>query len=157
MSEPLPQEHIQTTTWFQRNKSWALPVGCIGLVVVLGCCGLLGFALFGVGKGVEFAKVEAARMAQLQTDVKQKVETSPAAQEALGTPIQVTDFENHGYNNVNGHVRVEYAFRAKGPKGIGDGTVVATREGSQGDWSYEQFQLDVNGEIIPIAEKIIRE
>src|SRR5512132_1725007 len=110
MSEPLPQEHIQQSTWFQRNKSWAIPVGCIGLVVILGCCGLLGVVVFGVGKGAELVKIEAARMTQLQTDVKQKVQASPAAQEALGTPIDVGEFENRGYNNMNGNVRVEFAF-----------------------------------------------
>ena len=151
MSEPLPQEHIQTTTWFQRNKSWAIPVGCIGLVVVLGCSGVLGAAAFCAKKGSELYNIEQARIAQLQADVKQKVEANPAVQEALGTPVAVGEFQNRGYNNMNGNVRVEFAFRATGPKGVGDGICVATREGPQGDWSYERLELDVNGQIIALT------
>src|SRR5512133_2600036 len=63
---PYQGQPVQTTTWFQRNKGWAIPVGCIVIVMVLTCCGLIGAALAGGGKALSFFSDELKRGQELQ-------------------------------------------------------------------------------------------
>lgn len=112
--QPFP---VETTSWFQRNKKWAIPVGCVGLVIILGCCGLLGVAMYGAKEGMSLFKEQAAAMQAIQTDARARIEQSPAVQEAVGTPVTVGGFQSPNYRMHNGEVDFRFELPVTGPKG----------------------------------------
>ncbi len=107
----------ETTTWWQRNKKWAIPVGCLGLAVVVGCCGLAGVMGMGFTKLAAFGKEQVATIQVIHTQATARVEASQAVRDHLGEPISVGAVQSPNYRAVNGEVSYSFEIPVSGPKG----------------------------------------
>jgi len=105
------------TSWWDRNKKWAIPVGCLGLVVILGCCGLLGFMGFGFSKLADFGKAQVGAIQAIQAEATQRVEASQELRAVVGEPITQGGVSNPNYRMVNGKVDYTFQIMVTGPKG----------------------------------------
>jgi len=118
--------------------------GCLGLVVVGAIAGVLMVTL--VGKAMKSNAPFKDSMAAVQS--------SPAAVEVLGEPIEPGFFVTGSINvDLNESGTVSFSIPVKGPKGSGTITVIGTKTG--GAWSYQTWHLKVKGqqEVIPLSKK----
>lgn len=112
--QPFP---VETTSWWQRNKKWAIPVGCVGLAVILGCCGFLGFAGYGVSKVAAYGKEQAAALQTIRQEATVRIQGSPEIIEAVGQPVEVGDAQSPNWRMNNGKVDYTFTLPVSGPKG----------------------------------------
>jgi len=123
----------ESKNWFKRNWLWAVPTGCLTLVVLCAAgIALLVAVVFGAMKSSDAYK-----------EALVKVQASRAVADALGTPIEP------GYV-IGGSVKVDGAtgtadlsIPLSGPKARGTLTVKATK--AAGQWVYSIMALDVEG------------
>ena len=123
-------------SWWNRNWKWALPVGCLVLLLpVLAISGFVGAIL-----AIVFGSIKS-------TDVYEEAlalaRSNPAVVEALGEPVEDGWFMT-GQINVNGPSgSADISIPLHGPKGKGTLYVVASK--SAGRWEYHTLELAVNG------------
>ncbi len=81
------------------------------------------------------------------------VEGNAEAIEALGEPIKPGFFISGNISTNNGVGEADFTIPVSGPKGKGTIRVVASRSSSSAPWTYETWQLDVEGgESIPLGQ-----
>lgn len=148
---PYGAEPLRTQSWFQRNKTWAIPVGCLGAVVVFGCCGVIGVAAFGFEKAASFVKSEKASVDQVHGEVTRLVSEDPRVIDVVGEPVQV-GVAVTGYRNNNGVVRTSFRLTATGPKGQANGQGEAGRESSTAPWDIGPVVMTLEGEEVELVE-----
>lgn len=118
--------------WFARNWMWLLPSGCLSIVAVVVLFGVAIVALvFGILKSsgpYEAAVAEA--------------KSSPAVQEALGTPIREGWYVlgNLRYNNSSGDL--DLTIPISGPNG--KGTIYLVGQRTAGEWHYSTFVVKIH-------------
>lgn len=105
------------TGWWQRNKKWAIPVGCVGLVIVLGCCGALGFLGWGASKVATYGKQQAAALQSVRQEATVRIQGSPEVIEAVGEPVEVGEPTSPNWRMSNGRVDYNFEIPVNGPKG----------------------------------------
>ncbi len=123
-------------------------VGCIGC----GCLGLIvaavagfGFMFWGIAKVITGSEPYQQSIAA--------VESNAAAVEALGEPIKPGFFSSGSISTENGVGKADFTIPVSGPKGKGTLRVVASKSSSSAPWTYETWQLDVEGgESIPLGQ-----
>lgn len=148
---PSGAEPIRTQSWFQRNKTWAIPVGCLVAVVVFGCCGVLGVAAFGFEKAASFVKSEKQSVDQVHEELTRLVSEDPRVIAAVGEPVQV-GVAVTGYRNNNGVVRTTFQLTATGPDGQATGEGAARRLNSAAPWDIGPVVMTLEGEEVELVE-----
>jgi len=150
---PFAGQPVQTTTWFQRNKAWAIPVGCIVLIIVLTCCGLIGAAVAGGGKLFSFIGDAMKGQQEMQALVQQRVSADARVTEVLGSPVTVTNLHSPQYNYENGRVSFRFEMDANGPKGHAAIHAHATKITAKASWHFDELELEPDkGEAIDLTE-----
>jgi hypothetical protein len=117
--------------WFQRNWKWAVPAGCLSLILLFALLitAIAGF-VFGMMKSSP-----AYDMALRKASADQQVTA------ALGTPLKPGYFVSGNVNEsgVSGHA--ELAIPVTGPKG--EGTIYVVGDKQAGRWTYSTLAVQV--------------
>ena len=127
---PLPgQRSRKSTTWWQRNWKWFVPVCCGSIVLFAGfIIAILAF-VFGMMKSSDAYK-----------DALAIAKENQYVQEAIGSPIEagLLVMGNINVNGSSGHA--DLAIPVSGPQGSGTLYVVASK--SAGRWTMLQLIMD---------------
>jgi len=131
-------------SWWSRNWKWAVPVGCLGLMV--SCCGiaLIAGALGWTTITNNPASKRAVEIAQADSEV----------QAVLGTPIQTSPFKQQSEVSYrNGQSTAQSTIELDGPKA--DGVLRMNAIKVNDEWTYEVLQVEVPGhEPIDLMDKV---
>ena len=125
---PLPQ--TGSSTWWQRNWKWFIPV-CLGSIVLFaGFIVLMVTIVFGMLKSSDAYK-DALAMARANSYV----------QEALGSPIEdgLWVMGNINISGSSGHA--DLAIPVAGP--LGEGTIYVVASKSAGQWTFLRLVVDI--------------
>jgi hypothetical protein len=126
-------DKVAEKEWYERNKKWAVPVGCLVAIVVI-----VGF--FG---GLFLIAFSAFKYSDVYVESLTKAQASPAVIQTLGAPIE-EGFLVFGSIHVNGPSgEADLAIPISGPKGSGTIYAVATK--SAGIWHFEVLQVGIKG------------
>ena len=119
--------------WWSRNWKWFVPVGCLGMLVVLVVfVGSILLIVFGALKSSDAYKTAVAR-----------AKANPQVIEALGTPIEEGMFLS-GKTNVDGSSgEADLTIPISGPKGKAKIYAVATKRA--GRWTYSTLEAEIDG------------
>ena len=128
----VPLSRPQESNWFGRNWKWAVPVGCLGILIA-GCV----FVVLLVSVVFGFIKSSDA-----YTEAVSRAQASPAVAEALGTPIEPGFFVTGNINVSGSSGQADLAIPISGPKG--SATLYAQATKSAGQWSYSLLQVSVS-------------
>src|SRR4051812_24052314 len=122
--------------WWSRNWKWFVPVGCVSLLAMCGCCGF----------GVFFLTVNAVKNSHAYAEAVKRAKEDPDVQKALGTPIE-TGWQTQLNTNLRGGQSVTSArIPLSGPKGEGTLFVKATEKGST--LTFQQLDVVIGHEVI---------
>lgn len=131
-----PAQPAQQPSWWNRNWKWALPVGCLILLLpVLLLTGFVGGILalvFGTIKSTDVYEEALAR-----------ARSHPAVIEALGEPVEDRWWMSGQINTSGPSGSADIAIPLRGPKG--KGTVYAVASKSAGRWEYQTLEVEVEG------------
>ncbi len=117
--------------WWSKHWGWALPCGCLGLVLILG--GTITAIALGVMKGIGSTEV-------CQQAVE-RAQASPALTAEIGSPIE-TGWLIKGSINLNGASgEADLAVPLIGPSGKAKLHLEA--ELHAGEWSYQLLEAEV--------------
>jgi hypothetical protein len=126
-------DKVAEKEWYERNKKWAVPVGCLVAIVVI-----VGF--FG---GICLIAFSAFKHSGVYVESLKQVHASPAVVQALGEPIEERFFV-FGSIHVNGPSgEADISIPISGPKGSGTIYAVATK--SAGIWHFELLEVGIKG------------
>lgn len=124
-------------SWWSRNWKWAVPVGCLGGLVIF-VSGIVLF-VFLVYSGV----TAAIRSSDAYQEGMARAQAHPELKAALGEPME-SGFWVSGNINVSGPSgNANLSIPISGPKGSGTLYVVGTR--SAGRWQYSTMEVEVPG------------
>ncbi|HET6602852.1 MAG TPA: cytochrome c oxidase assembly factor Coa1 family protein [Xanthomonadaceae bacterium] len=124
----------QAPGWFQRNWKWAVPVGCLTMLLV---ALLFVFMLMVVVFG-------AMRSSDVHEQAVAMARAHPGVTAALGTPIEEGFFVSGNINVSGPSGEAQLAIPLSGPMDSGTLYVEATR--STGLWRYQLLQLEVEAD-----------
>lgn len=116
-----------------RNWKWALPVGCLGLILVV-------VAIIG---GIVFFAMSAIKSSDVYKGALERARANPAAVEALGEPIKDGWLVQGNINFSGASGTANLQIPVSGPKKSGTLLVQAIYENSA--WMYENLDLMVEG------------
>ena len=119
--------------WFGRNWKWALPTGCLLMVVLVAAfLGAIFFFVFSMMK-TNTAYQHAMESARGDTEVVA----------ALGQPITEGWFVSGSFEETGPSGQASFAIPVSGPKGAG--TIYVEAKKSAGQWNYEVMAVQVDG------------
>jgi hypothetical protein len=130
---PPPTTAAPGGSWLGRNWLWALPVGCLGVVLLL-----VGFVV-----GVLLLAMASLRSTDLYREALARAESDPRVAAALGAPIEAGLW-------VQGSIEIE-GMRGEGELSIplrgarGSGSLVVEARFDAGRWIYQRLAVDVDG------------
>jgi len=123
----------ESKNWFQRNWLWAVPTGCLTLLVLCAAgVALLVAVVFGAMKSSDVYK-----------EALVKAQASSAVAEALGTPVEPGYFVGGSVNVKDSSGDAALSIPLSGPKGKGSLSLKATKVAGQ--WVFSSLALDVEG------------
>lgn len=126
-------DKVTEEEWYERNKKWAVPVGC--LVAIVAIVGFFGGIFLFVFSVLKYSDLYIESLTQAQA--------SPAVIQSLGEPIK-EGFLVFGSIHVNGPSgEADLAIPISGPKG--SGTIYAVASKSVGIWHFQVLEVDVKG------------
>lgn len=126
-------DKVAEKEWYERNKRWAVPLGCLVAIVVI-------VVFFG---GIFFIAFSALKYSGIYVESLKQAHASPAVLQALGEPIE-EGFFVFGSIHVNGPSgEADIAIPISGPKGAG--TIYAVGTKSAGIWHFELLEVDIEG------------
>lgn len=121
---------MQEPNWFRRNWKWAVPVGCLGmLLLAIGAMSALLVFVFSV-----------IRESDVYSEAVARARAHPALVEVLGEPVEegMVVSGNIQVTGPSGHADI--AIPMSGPRGEATLYVVAEREAGQ--WRYRRLELE---------------
>lgn len=118
-------------SWWGRNWPWAVPVGCLGLLLSCGCFGALIF-------GFAF---QSLRGSTVFTEAVDQARESPEVREVLGEPIEAGWQMQGSIQTSNDRGTARFSVPLKGPKA--EGTLFVEGTKSSGQWTYSKLQVQV--------------
>ena len=129
----------------EEKKSPVLKIigcGCLGLIVLGAIIG--GVMFMGIGKALKSNAPYKDSIAAVQSNA--------AAIEALGEPIKPGFIPTGNISTTNGKGEVNFNIGVSGPKGAGTISVIGTK--TDGKWTYQTWQLKVDGQekVIPLGK-----
>jgi TonB family protein len=153
MNQPQPQygssvPQQQQKGCLGRNWKWMLPVGCLGLILIV-------VAFVG---GIFFVVMSAMKSSEVYQYALNKAKSDPTVVEELGKPIQDGWFVQGSINTSGSYGNARFQIPIKGPKKSGTIYVVASKDASANginSWVYDMLEVDVEGrsERIELTEK----
>lgn len=133
-------------SWWSRNWKWAVPTGCLALI--LGCCGVGALATgLGLLEGVVKPGLSVSGPAV------QTAKGDPRVQALLGTPVEASLPTNVQRHSSNGASRTRLVVPLRGPQGQGLLHVDAREQ--DGATVYDTLEVVVEGaEPIDLRERV---
>jgi hypothetical protein len=133
--------------WFTRNWKWAVPTGCLVLVVLLGT--FVGALFEVIEYSFQHSDVYIYSVAQARTN--------PLVVGRIGQPLDVGWFATGNINISGPSGNADLAIPVHGP--TGKGTIYVVAKKSAGLWQYETLQVEVAGEaqridLLPQEQKV---
>jgi hypothetical protein len=126
-------DKVAEKEWYEKNKRWAVPVGC--LVAIMAVVGFFVGIFFFVFSVFKYSDVYVVSLKQAQA--------SHAVVKSLGEPIK-EGFLVFGSIHVNGPSgEADLSIPISGPKGSGTLYAVATK--SAGKWHFQVLEVDIKG------------
>jgi len=117
--------------WWARNVFWVVPVGCLGVIGIIGAfVTAVLFLVYGALRSSDPYK-QALRTANADSRVAR----------VLGTPITDRFFTTGSFDTSGPTGRAEFAMPVKGPKG--NGTIFVTASKSLGKWNFEALVVEI--------------
>jgi TonB family protein len=124
-----PAQQPQQKGCLGRNWKWMLPVGCLGLILVVAAA---GGAIF-------FFAMSAVKSSDVYKGALQRAQSNPAAVSLLGEPIKDGWLVKGNVQFTGGSGSANFEIPLSGPKNSGTLYVRAVNEG--GAWMYERLDL----------------
>ena len=124
-----PAQQPQQKGCLGRNWKWMLPVGCLGLILVVAAAG---------GAIFLFA-MSAVKSSDVYKGALQRAQSNPAAVSLLGEPIKDGWLVKGNVQFTGGSGSANFEIPLSGPKNSGTLYVRAINEG--GAWMYERLDL----------------
>lgn len=118
--------------WLERNWKWAVPAGCLGVLLIFaaGVAAILALVFGGV------------RSSDVYKEALARAQRNPAVVEALGAPIK-PGLGFSGSIQVSGRSgKADIAIPISGPKG--NGTIYAVATKTAGYWQYKTLQVGID-------------
>ena len=154
MNQPQPQygssfpQQQQQKGCLGRNWKWMLPVGCLGLIIMV--------VAFGVG--VFFFAMSAVKSSEVYQYALEKAKADPTVIEELGEPIKDGWFVQGSISTSGSSGNARFQIPISGPKKSGTIYVLASKDATANgidDWVYSTLEVDVKGrpERIQLVEK----
>jgi cytochrome oxidase complex assembly protein 1 len=131
-----PAQPAQQPSWWNRNWKWALPVGC--LVLLLPPLLLTGFV--GGILAIVFGSIKST---DIYEEALARARAHPAVIEALGEPVEDRWWMSGQINTSGPSGSADIAIPLRGPKG--KATVYAVASKSAGRWEYHTLEVEVEG------------
>jgi len=119
--------------WLTRNWKWAVPTGCLTLLVLAG--GFMALVFWFVFSVMKSSDVYAQGV--------ERARAAPAVAEALGTPIEEGWFMSGQINVAGPSGHADIAVPLSGPRAKGTLYIVADK--SAGEWHFRTLQVAVDG------------
>lgn len=117
--------------WLSRNWKWFVPVGFLGvLVIIAGFVALIVSLIFGMMKSTDAYK-----------DAMAKVKADPVVQSAIGTPIEESFFIMGSMHISGPSGQADLSIPISGPKGRGTIFIVAAK--SAGQWTFSTLVVEI--------------
>jgi len=125
--------------WWSRNWKWFVPVGCLSILAMCGCC-------FG---GIFFTSTTAASHSHAYQEALSRAKANPEVQQALGTPIATGWVTQGGVEMSGGQTHVQAHVSLHGPKGEGTLIFIAVEQGKE--IAFQQLDVVVGHQTIHLA------
>ncbi len=125
----LPQE--RSSTWWQRNWKWLVPVGCLGALALFAAFIMLMVTIvFGMIKSSDVYK-----------DALATARAHPSVVKALGSPIEEGIFVMGSINISGSSGQADLAIPISGSNG--KGTIYAVASKSAGQWTFSKLVVEI--------------
>jgi hypothetical protein len=123
--------------WWGRNWKWFVPVGCLGLIVmVVGGIALLVVAIFGAVSGL-------IKSSYPYSEGLARVQASAEVRQVLGSPVEAGFFLSGSINVSGSSGHADIAIPISGPKG--SGWLYAVADKSAGKWTFTRLEVEIEG------------
>lgn len=133
-SDAVPLSAGRRPDWFTRNWKWVVPIGCLGLVVLI--------AMF---VGAIFSIVEYSfQHSDAYNNAIALARSNPAVSGKIGQPLKIGWFASGNINISGPSGDADLAIPISGPHG--KGTIYAVAKKSAGVWRFEILQVEIAGE-----------
>lgn len=120
--------------WWSRNWKWALPSGCLGLLLTCGCLGPL---IFGA------TMWQSLRGTGVVVDAVAQAKQSVEVREALGEPIESSTVPQQiSINSSDEQGSARFTIGLKGPKASGTLYAEAYKQGEEA-WTFTTLKVEV--------------
>ena len=126
-------EQPQQRNWWGKNAFWVVPLGCLGVISIIGVFVIT--VLFLVYGGLKSSDPYKQALATANADAR--------VVRALGSPITDRFFTTGSFNTSGPTGRAEFALPVKGPKG--NATIFVTASKSLGKWNFEALVVEITG------------
>jgi Cytochrome oxidase complex assembly protein 1 len=125
-------DQAEPTSWFARNRKWAIPGGIfLAISLLAGAAAVILSFVFGVMKSSEVYKHALA-----------KTKASASVAQALGTPISEGMFVTGSIKIGSNAGNADLAIPVSGANGKGTVYVVAKR--TTGEWAYSKLMVEID-------------
>jgi TonB family protein len=131
--QPQPQ---QKGCW-GRNWKWLVPVGCLGLIVLVAA----------IGAAIFFAAMSAVKSSEVYQSALERAKSNPSVVEELGEPIKDGWFVRGSVESgLGGYGRASFQIPISGPKKSGTIYAEASKDPRVGEnWYYTTLAVEVEG------------
>ncbi|MFE8601921.1 cytochrome c oxidase assembly factor Coa1 family protein [Archangium violaceum] len=121
--------------WWSRNWKWAVPSGCLGLLLSCGCLGALLFSA---------TAWQSLRGTGVLVDAVTQAKQSLEVREALGEPIESSAIPQQ-YNMYTGNdgSSARFAVGVKGPKASGTLYGEGHKKDDEEAWTFTTLKVEV--------------
>lgn len=119
--------------FLNRNWKWVVPVGCLGLLVLIG----------GLVAGFVLLIFTAIKSSDVYQEAIQTARTHPAAIAELGTPIETGWFVSGSVSVTGPSGHADVSIPLSGPKA--SGTLYGVADKSAGRWAFSRLELELEG------------
>lgn len=121
----------RSPSWFSRNWKWAVPAGCLTLIV----------AFLAVAIGAVFFVFGLMKSSDVYREALAEASSHAAVVEALGEPVEAGWYLMGNIEVNDGSGRADISIPISGPKGSGTIFAVATKSAAR--WSYEILEVEL--------------
>ena len=125
------EHRVAKQSWFSRNWKWAVPLGCIGTMVMF-----VGFIA-----AILIAVLGAVRTSDAYRIATSKARQHPAVVDAFGEPIEVGWLVSGNISVDGASGEADLAVPLHGPRGSGTLYIVADK--IAGEWTFERMEVEV--------------
>ncbi|MEL6812353.1 MAG: cytochrome c oxidase assembly factor Coa1 family protein [Bacteroidota bacterium] len=124
------EENPERKGWFGRNWKWAVPVGCLVIVIMF---------IVLVAGGIFWGVTSLMGDSEPYKTALYEAQNNESVIEYLGEPIETNGMAGGSIQYSNGLGSAELTIPIKGPKG--EATIRVTGDGVDENWQYEQMDV----------------